>query len=220
MAFLNLERKFADGRDLNRSFPGNKNGSLAANWLIRSHRKLFRWLIMSLICTRAAKINLIFRKFDMTTLIPKILILARKIQRAFYFFAKQSSGRFDSQSSEYEANIPVIVFEGGKSRQIDEDVVKIGVKGVLNVMDHLGIRQQGKEIKNTKKKRKQLIYHNSRWVRAKNSGMFQPLVKNGTQVQKDQLLRLYQWTFCAISKKGKIADFRLYHLPESNSGRL
>ncbi|NNF00242.1 MAG: succinylglutamate desuccinylase, partial [Pyrinomonadaceae bacterium] len=30
MAFLNMNRKFADGRDLNRSFPGNAKGSLAS----------------------------------------------------------------------------------------------------------------------------------------------------------------------------------------------
>lgn len=199
MAFLNLERKFADGRDLNRSFPGNKKGSLASQLAHSITKEVIPLVdyVVDLHTGGEQKFNVPQIRYDSTH--PENFVLAQKFNAPFtYLQNKAPIGSFRKVLN--KANIPVIVFEGGKSRSIDEEVVKIGVKGVLNVMDHLRIRQQRKEdVENTET----TYIHNSRWVRANYSGMFQPLVKNGTHVQKGQLLGYINGPFAQFQKKVK-----------------
>lgn len=198
MAFLNLERKFADGRDLNRSFPGSKNGSLAGQlaYSITSGVIPLVDYVIDLHTGGEQRFNVPQIRYDSAH--PESFVLAEKFNAPFTFLQNKAPvGSFRKVLN--SKNIPGIVFEGGKSRQIDEDVVKIGVKGVLNVMDHLGIRQQGKDERQEETTTTHI--QNSRWVRAKNSGMFQPLVKNGTEIQKGQLLGYINGPFAQFQKK-------------------
>lgn len=202
MAFLNLERKFADGRDLNRSFPGNKNGSLAAQVANKISEEIIPQVeyVVDLHTGGEHKFNFPQIRYDSEH--SENFVLARKFNAPFTFLQnKAPTGSIRKVLNSRQ--IPVIVFEGGKSREIDEDVVKIGVKGVLNVMDHLGIRQRTKETKEHEKETKTTFISDSRWIRAKHSGMFQPIVKNGTQVQNNQLLGYINGPFAQFQKKVK-----------------
>ncbi|MCW5960962.1 MAG: succinylglutamate desuccinylase/aspartoacylase family protein [Pyrinomonadaceae bacterium] len=200
MAFLNLERKFADGRDLNRSFPGNKKGSLAAQVANSITQEIIQQVdyVVDLHTGGAAKFNFPQIRYDGEH--PENLMLAKKFNAPFTFL--QNKAPVGSLRKVLNTRkIPVVIFEGGRSREIDEDVVKIGVRGVLNVMDHLGIRQRTKEFKEHEEKTKTVFLSNSKWVRAKYSGMFQPLVKNGSEVQKNQLLGYINGPFAQFQKK-------------------
>jgi predicted deacylase len=202
MAFLNLERKFADGRDLNRSFPGNKNGSLAAQVANTITEEILSQVdyVVDLHTGGEHKFNFPQIRYD--TEHPDNLILAQRFNAPFTFLQNKAPvGSIRKVLNSRQT--PVIVFEGGKSREIDEEVVKIGVKGVLNIMDHLGIRQQPKEIKKHEEETKTTFIADSRWIRAKYSGMFQPIVKNGTQVQNNQLLGYINGPFAQFQKKVK-----------------
>lgn len=202
MAFLNLERKFADGRDLNRSFPGNKNGSLAAQVANTLTEEIFSNVdyVVDLHTGGEHKFNFPQIRYDIEH--PDNLILAQKFNAPFTFLQNKAPvGSIRKVLNSRQ--IPIIVFEGGKSREINEEVVKIGVKGVLNVMDHLGIRQQTKEIKEHEEETKTTFISGSRWIRAQHSGMFQPIVKNGTKVQNNQLLGYINGPFAQFQKKVK-----------------
>jgi predicted deacylase len=197
MAFLNLERKFADGRDLNRSFPGNKNGSLAAQVAFTISKEIIPLadFVIDLHTGGEDKFNFPQIRFDLAH--PENFKLAEKFNAPITF--QQNKAPVGSLRNVLNAkNIPVIVFEGGKSREIDEDVVNIGVKGVLKVIDYLGIRKQlGENLEQTET----TFISESRWVRAKYSGMFQPLVKNGTEVVTNQLLGYINGPFAQFQKK-------------------
>lgn len=202
MAFLNLERKFADGRDLNRSFPGNKNGSLAAQVANSITQEILHQVdyVVDLHTGGENKFNFPQIRYDTTH--SENLILAQKFNAPFTLLQNKAPvGSIRRVLNSRQ--IPVIVFEGGKSKEIDEDVIKIGVKGVLNVMDHLGIRQQKKETKEHGEEKKTVFISYSRWIRAQHSGMFQPIVKNGTQVQNNQLLGYINGPFAQFQKKVK-----------------
>lgn len=195
MAFLNLERKFADGRDLNRAFPGNKNGSLAAQVAFSMSQEIIPLVdyVVDLHTGGEDKFNFPQIRYDVAH--PENLILAEKFNAPFTFL--QNKAPVGSLRKVLNGkNIPVIVFEGGKSSETDDDVVKIGLTGVRNVMDYLNIRSQP-----DLKERETTFISDSRWVRAKHSGMFQPVIKNGIEVNKNQLLGYINGPFAQFQKK-------------------
>ncbi len=197
MAFLNLERKFADGRDLNRSFPGNKNGSLAAQVAFSISHEIIPIVdyVVDLHTGGEDKFNFPQIRYDVAH--PDNLKLAEKFNAPITFL--QNKAPVGSLRRVLNGkNIPVIVFEGGKSREIDDDVVNTGVKGVLNVMDYLKIRQSAA---GNSKESETTFISESRWIRAKHSGMFQPMVKNVTGVVKNQLLGYINGPFAQFQKK-------------------
>ena len=92
-----------------------------------------------------------------------------------------------------------MIFEGGKSKTIENETVETGVQGVLNVMDYLGIRKLSKK----RKSRKTRFLHENRWVRARHSGMFQPVIENGSFVKKGQLLAYINGPYAQFQKRIK-----------------
>ncbi|NNE97833.1 MAG: succinylglutamate desuccinylase, partial [Pyrinomonadaceae bacterium] len=96
-----------------------------------------------------------------------------------------------------DAGTPTIIFEGGKSKTIDDQVVETGVQGVRNVLNYLGIRKNSDD--NIPQKTKFL--HRNRWIRARHSGMFQPLVDNGSFVEKRQVLANINGPYAQFQKK-------------------
>jgi hypothetical protein len=83
----------------------------------------------------------------------------------------------------------VLLFEGGKSLDINDMVTQSGISGALRVMDHLGMRNFTEELKLMERKSLQSVtIESSQWVRAKYSGMFHPFIALGSKVKKGDLL--------------------------------
>ena len=65
----------------------------------------------------------------------------------------------------------------------EEEVIQTGVEGTMRVLNELGMIKESIEPKS-----KPVTISKSRWIRAPYSGMFHPLVKNGSKVsEKDTL---------------------------------
>ena len=94
----------------------------------------------------------------------------------------------DGSLRQYTANkqIPTLLYEAGESLRFDEFAIRTGVKGILNVMDSLGM------IKRSSKTKSNPIENNiaqaSYWIRAPHSGIFQPKKLIGQKVKKNELL--------------------------------
>ncbi len=197
MAFLNMNRKFADGRDLNRAFPGNPRGSLAslvANSITKGvipHADF----VVDLHTGAEERFNFPQIRYDITH--EKNIELAKAFDAPFTLLQNKAP-KGSIRRILNDRGTPTIIFEGGKSRTIDENVVETGVQGVLNVLDHLNIRKFESE---SKKRPKTVFLDNNRWVRARNSGMFQPVVANGSFVNKGQLLAYISGPYAQFQKK-------------------
>ncbi|HEY9114689.1 MAG TPA: succinylglutamate desuccinylase/aspartoacylase family protein, partial [Bacteroidales bacterium] len=89
-----------------------------------------------------------------------------------------------------------LLFEGGKSNNLDSSVINCGVEGALNVLKYLGL-QDGEPIK----KNESIIIKKSKWVRAPYSGMFQYSVKNGSKVKKREVLGIITDSYGEFEKK-------------------
>lgn len=199
MAFLNMSRKFADGRDLNRSFPGSLKGSLASQLANSITRRILPHAeyVVDLHTGADERFNYPQIRFDTTH--ADNVRLAKAFNAPFTLLqSKAPQGSIRRVLN--DSGTPVIVFEGGKSRTIDEKVVQTGVEGVLNVMDYLGIRER----KTTdEKKRKTVFLDNNRWIRSRYSGMFQPIAQNGAFVKRGELLGYINGPYAQFHKKIK-----------------
>ncbi|MBX9587085.1 MAG: succinylglutamate desuccinylase/aspartoacylase family protein [Gammaproteobacteria bacterium] len=180
--FLYQTRYLMDRRDLNRSFPGSFSGSLAAR---------LAHLVMSEVITQATHIVDLHTGSLHRSNYPQIRANltdknTQKIAKAFnspvilHSEGPQGSLRFAAE----EKNIPIIVYEAGEALRFNDTAIKIGIKGVLNVMQEL------KMIRSAEKKPKNhsLVAQASYWVRSPHSGITRPFKTLGDIVKEGELL--------------------------------
>jgi len=179
--YLNQSREFPDGRDLNRMFPGSSKGSLAsqfANTFTQEIAPLVDY-ILDFHTGGAERENYPNVRCVITE--PKSLELARVFGAPF--IVQSAYIQKSIRHTVHKMGKTILLFEGGKSGNLDQSVIDVGVEGSLNVMKYLGL-QKGK----VSTKRIPVIISESKWIRAPHSGMFQSRVKNGTRVKRKSLI--------------------------------
>ena len=177
-AFLNLSREFPDGRDLNRSFPGTKNGSLASQFAYHFMSEIAPYVdIVIDFHTGAVQRN----NFPQTRCDPKekesmelCEVFGAPILLHSNLISKTLRASIQKLGTRY------ILFEGGKANRLDEKVISAGIIGVQRVMKHLGMR----DFKVNFREEDIVYIKESSWLRAPNSGMLRLNVMNGAFVEK------------------------------------
>ncbi|NPE30129.1 succinylglutamate desuccinylase/aspartoacylase family protein [Methanococcoides sp. SA1] len=176
--FVSQSRYLPDRRDLNRSFPGSKTGSMAS--------RLANILMTKIInhCTHVIDLHTgaIAREN-----LPQIRTCLRgdaeteAIARAFSVPVIINSELRDGSLREAvrEHNIPVLLYEGGEALRFNEVAIRAGVRGILGVMSHLGMRPKSRR----KKEYDTLISSSTQWVRAPEGGILRSIVPLGTLVK-------------------------------------
>lgn len=178
--FILRSRYLPDRRDLNRSFPGKKEGSLAArlaNVLIEEVVSQCHYGI-DLHTGAVGRFNMPQLRVDLDT--PGANSLARAFDVPVILDAKLRDGSLRQATS--ELGIPLLVYEGGEALRFSELCIRTGVRGVLNVLEALHMRKRSKKRK--PRKYKSVITQTSRWVRAPVSGIVQSLIEVAKPVKK------------------------------------
>jgi hypothetical protein len=93
----------------------------------------------------------------------------------------------------------ILLFEGGKTDSIEDQIVNEGIDGVKRFLTHLNMRNVKENLGN----RDSIFIKDHKWLRAPNSGMFQSLVKNGEEVEIGTVLGIVTDPFGLIEKKVK-----------------
>lgn len=179
--FINFSREVPDGKDVNRSFPGNANGSLAS----RVAHHLMKEVIP------VVDYGIDFHTGGaMRTNYPQVRAVfkddaSRKLAEAFCApFTVNAPFRAKSlRQAAARAGKPIIVYEGGESLRWDEAAIAEGIAGAKRVMQHLGMRTSASETA-----RSSQIIRRSSWVRARAAGLFRAAVQSGEVVRKNQML--------------------------------
>jgi len=179
--FLSSSREVS-GKDVNRYFPGNKNGSLASR--------------IAYYHTKAITANIDFA-FDFHTggdqrnNFPQIRYTKNSAQGAELARVFNAPFRFESslidksfRKEAHKHGIPVIVFEGGESNRIDLQSIKIGMQGVKNILAHLGFLEKVE----MSTKNHSILLQKRQWLRAPIAGMFHYTIENGAAIQKGEVL--------------------------------
>ncbi|MGV6828393.1 MAG: succinylglutamate desuccinylase/aspartoacylase family protein [Flavobacteriales bacterium] len=182
--FLNMNRAFPDGRDLNRSFPGTKTGSLASR--VAYH---FSTYILPLAdyCLDfhtggASRFNAAQIRIDST--IPELLKLATIFNAPFTVFSKQIKKSY--RATCHKKNIPILLFEGGKSQDSNKQIIRFGVEGVMRFLKHFDMLDDKFSVKPPMTDT--VLIKKSKWIRAQKSGLLHSKIKCNKLVEKGELL--------------------------------
>jgi uncharacterized protein len=181
IGYLNQDRKFPDGRDLNRMFPGSASGSLASQFAHKFKKEIapLADYVLDFHTGGADRDN--YPNVRCVINQEPLLELAQAFGAPFIVNSPYIAKSL--RQTMYKMGKPILVFEGGKSLTLDQRAIDFGVNGVFNVMIHLGM-QEGESSKN----KDSIIIKKSKWIRAPYSGMFHPIVQNGTRVETKQII--------------------------------
>lgn len=173
------DRYLPDRRDLNRSFPGSKRGSLAS--------RIANLMMTEVVSRCEAGIDL-HSGSDHRANLPQIrgdLGDDRTLELATAFgapIAIDSRVRDGSlRAAATAAGATCLLYEGGEAYRFDEDAITAGVDGTLRVLHRLGMIDE--VVPPAPPPR---VATSSRWVRASRSGIVDCRLPLGSEVEKGE----------------------------------
>ncbi len=196
--FVNQTREFPDGRDLNRIFPGSKSGSLASQFAYYILKEIIPNIDYAIDFHAGGAQRFNAPQIRIVPNNEELKTLSDVFGAPFTLYSNNISGSFRSSCD--KMNVKMLLFEGGKSVDINNAVTKEAVEGTKRVLMHFGMLKNKHEIS----KPHQTIYiEKSDWIRANFSGMFHGLKQIGSFVTKGELLATISDPFGKVSHKLK-----------------
>ncbi|MEN9978215.1 MAG: hypothetical protein RLZZ569_840 [Bacteroidota bacterium] len=195
--YLSVTRELPDGRDLNRCFPGSKNGSLASQFAYQFMKEIAPHVdVMIDFHTGAAQRS---NSPQIRCLIsdPVSMELAQVFNPPFIVHSNYISKSVREAMNKIQKKI--LLFEGGKANSIDENIVEEGLAGIQRVLNHLHM----KAFKTESTERKPIIIESSKWLRSPQSGVFQAQIKNGQLVHEGTVLGIVSDPYGGVERKIK-----------------
>ncbi len=180
--FIQHQRYLPDRRDLNRSFPGSNKGSLAAQLAHVFMEEIIRRCAYGIDLHSAALHRTNFPQIRISEDRPMAAELADAFGAPAIIQAPLREGSLRQTAA--AAGVDVILYESGEALRFDELAIRIGVKGILNVMAHLGMRTR----KGSGKAPLPIRSKRTHWVRAPEGGLFRALKASGASVKKGDVL--------------------------------
>lgn len=180
--FVIESRYLPDRRDLNRSFPGSKRGSLAA--------RLARLFIDEIVSRSDTGIDFHAGSDDRTNLPqvrgdlndPQTLKLARAFGAPAVIHAKPVKGSL--RAAAVRRGKQVLLFEGGEPRRFSPEAVEAGVTGTMRALGAMGMIGSAP----TGPEDPPFESRSTGWVRAPRGGIVRLETALGTHVQEGQSL--------------------------------
>lgn len=178
--FLNFSREVPDGKDVNRSFPGSKTGSLASRVAYNLRHKVLQEIDFGIDFHTggANRYNYPQTRYAAND------SLAAEIAEAFNAPLSLQSKLIDKsiRKEAFKMGKSIVVYEGGESMRYEADIIEQGILGAKKVLQHFGM------IGGQAKTQSNFLCKDSVWVRAKSSGLFQPAILSGKLVKKKEVL--------------------------------
>jgi predicted deacylase len=181
--FLNHSRYLPDRRDLNRSFPGSKGGSLAS--------RLAYQFMADIVSRCSFGIDLHSAAIHRTNL-PQVRVSANnkntlRMARVFGAPVILTSALRDGslRQEAKEIGVEVLLYEAGEGLRFDEMSVRAGVAGILRVMKEMDMLP-AKGIAGPKAQ--SMLCSDSHWVRSPAGGLLRTFKSEGDVVQEGEVL--------------------------------
>ncbi len=181
LGFNNHSRYLPDRRDLNRSFPGSPNGSLAG--------RIAHFIFTEIVSRCDFGIDLHTASVRRTNY-PNIRadMLHKTTRNMAKTFGTEvilnSSGPEGALRREAcKVGCPTIVLEGGEVWKVEPAIVATAVRGIKNILRSFDMID-GDAVK----PEKQVVIERAKWVRADKGGFLQFHVHPGQAVEQDQPL--------------------------------
>ena len=176
--FLNLSRNLSDGKDINRSFPGNPDGSLASQVAYYITNNILP------IIDYGIDFHTGGGKIDNFPQVRAVLDDPKNKELALAFGAPLIiNAPFREKSLRKEADKigrKILVFEAGESLRLNAPYVEEGINGTRRLLKHLGMLKDAPKVTTPS-----TIIKKSSWIRSHSSGLFHREVKNGQYLKKN-----------------------------------
>lgn len=182
--FLNMAREFPDGRDLNRVFPGTKNGSLASRFAFQFVKKILPIADFCLDFHTGGASRFNAAQVRVAKGDEKSMKYAKIFNAPFTMYSKTIVKSY--RETCYKAGKMVLLFEGGKSLDSNKDIAKHGVDGAMRILSHLGMLKPRFVLPEVTGN--SIVVENSTWMRAKYSGLLHVKIECGKHVEKGEYI--------------------------------
>ena len=182
--FLDQSRYLPDRRDLNRSFPGSRKGSVAA--------RMASTFMHEIVDKADFGIDLHTGAINRSNL-PQIrgnlddeatLRLAKAFGAPVIVNSNVRDGSLRQCAA--EKGMPMLIYEAGEALRFDELSIRAGLRGTVNAMRHMGMLTLSKSIRQVSP----VLAASTSWVRAPESGVVIPRVELGSRVMEGQALAI------------------------------
>jgi predicted deacylase len=181
--FRTGNRYMVDRRDLNRSFPGSREGSAASLVADGVFSEVIRRCeaLIDLHTGSNDRTNLPQIRTDLSQ--PRALEIARHFGVGIVLGGEGPRGSLRREAM--EIGIPAVIYEAGEPNRFQVEEIAAGVEGVHNVMAFLGMRERPPDERPLTR-----VYRDSSWVRVPvgRGGFFFPDVPLGARVKEGDVL--------------------------------
>lgn len=180
--FINFSRDVADGKDVNRSFPGHMNGSLASRVARILTKKILPHVDLALDFHTGGD-----ARYNM----PQVRYY--KSDQVASEIAKQFGVKFllehalipnSFRRAAYDMGVPAVVYEGGEAIRLDKISIDQGMQGIKNILSGLEMIEEMEPLEDIEK----IVIKKNNWVRAVSAGLFIWSKKSGDLVTKGDKL--------------------------------
>ena len=172
--FINFSRDTPDGKDVNRSFPGNMNGSLSSRVARIVTKKILPHVDFGIDYHTGGATRYNYPQIRYSKGHAPSKELAEAFAAPYLIESRPISKSFRKVA--LESNVPVIVFEGGESLRYDGLSIEKGINGLRRVMKMKGMIDHAPEPNPS------LHFNRTTWVRAERSGLFIWYQQSGDRV--------------------------------------
>lgn len=215
--FMNHSRYLPDRRDLNRSFPGSQQGSLAARLANLFMEEIVSRSDVGIDLHSAALHRTNLPQIRVTPSRPETMTLAEAFGAPLILTSNVRPGSL--RDAAQKKGIDVLLYEAGESLRFDEFAARAGVSGVLRVMRHLGmISSKGV----AKPKVSSIRSTSSTWLRAPAGGLLRTFKTIGEEVNTGDLLGMISDPFGEVDTEILVENAGLLigrtNLPVVNEG--
>lgn len=179
--FLHFSRYVPDGKDVNRSFPGNPNGSLASKVANTVMQHIVPHIDYGIDFHTGGSQRSNYPQVRGDFSDKEIQQLAKSTHAPFLIHSGVIPGSFRMEA--YAKNKKIIVYEGGESLRYDRYAITEGVNCAHRFLHNFGMSNQIPEPCLSS-----IVIKDKTWYRCPDSGMWIHTKMNGEFVEKNQLL--------------------------------
>jgi len=182
--FLNQDRRLPDRRDLNRSFPGSRKGSLTA----RLADVLFREVIrksdfgLDLHTAGGERTNYPHIRADLGN--PAVAELAAAFGCPLIVDGAGPEGSL--RRTAVAAGVPTVVFEAGSALRLERPFIEVGIAGVINVLRSLKMMPGEPALPPLR-----LSIDRTHWIRSRKGGILDLRVELGQPLRRGQTISIH-----------------------------
>ena len=174
--FIHFSRDASDGKDVNRSFPGNLKGSLASRVAAALTKKVLPLIDFGVDFHTGGSSRYNYPQIRYSKGNKKAEELAGYF--AAPYLIRQPNIAKTLRKVAADQKKPIIVYEGGESLRFDGFSIERGIAGLKRVLHSVNMLEEA-----PKAMSKSITFNKTTWVRADRSGMFEWTQQSGCKVR-------------------------------------